>query len=183
MDFVVEISTFQKKFEITFGGVGWMKTVAWDPGGAWGPLWTNYDGLGTFWKKKKLTFFAFFFKHFWSNFSLILKVFSHEEVEKWNFFKTKPCIANPYDRKLDMVPYFAPLVTFDLKMKIEKQVRFSLGHQNVFFELVWKRMPKTHFELQTSNFEKNYWSCSGGVWWSKNVSLDPGGALEPIRTI
>ena len=68
-------------------------------------------------------------------------------------------------------------------MKIEKQVRFSLGHQNVFFELVWKRMPKTHFELQTSNFEKNYWSCSGGAWWSKNVSLDPGGALEPIWTI
>ena len=34
MDFVVEISTFQKKIEITFGGVGWSKTVAWDPGGA-----------------------------------------------------------------------------------------------------------------------------------------------------
>ena len=73
-----------------------------------------------------------------------------------NFFKTKPCIANPYDRKLYMVSYFAPLATFDLKMKIERQVRFSLSHQNVFLELVWKRMPKTHFELQTSNFEKNY---------------------------
>ena len=72
------------------------------------------------------------------------------------FFKTKPCIANPYDRNLDMVPYFAPLATFDLKMKIERQVRFTLGHQNVFLELVWKRKPKTHFELQTSNFEKIY---------------------------
>ena len=40
------------------------------------------------------------------------------------FFKSKLCIANPYDRKLDMVPYFAPLATFDLKMKIERQVRF-----------------------------------------------------------
>ena len=40
------------------------------------------------------------------------------------FFKTKPCIANPYDRKLDRVPYFAPLAKFDLKMKIERQVRF-----------------------------------------------------------
>ena len=39
-------------------------------------------------------------------------------------------------------------------MKIERQVRFTLGHQNVFLELVWKRKPKTHFELQTSNFEK-----------------------------
>ena len=54
--------TFQKwilwsKFRLfkknlnTFDGVGWSKTVAWDPGGAWGPLWTNYDGLETFWKK------------------------------------------------------------------------------------------------------------------------------------
>ena len=114
-----------------------------------------------------LTFFCIFFKHFWSNFSLILKVFSHEEVEKWIFFKTKPCIANLYDRKLDMVPYFAPLAKFDLKMKIERQVRFTLGHQNVFLELVCKRKPKTHFELQTSNFEKIYWSCSGSVWLSK----------------
>ena len=79
-----------------------------------------------------------------------------------------------------MVPYFAPLATFDLKMKIERQVRFALGHQNVFLELVWKRKPKTHFELQTSNFEKIYWSCSGGVWLSKNVSFDPGGALGLI---
>ena len=154
------------------------------PGGCLGTTLDHLQWIGDILEEKNfLTFFCIFFKHFWSNFSLILKVFSHEEVEKWNFFKTKPCIANPYDRKLDMVPYFAPLVTFDLKMKIEKQVRFSLGHQNVFFELVWKRMPKTHFELQTSNFEKNYWSCSGGVWWSKNVSLDPGGALEPIWTI
>ena len=53
MDFVVEISNFQKKFQINFGGVGWSKAVAWDPGGAWGPLWINYNGLGTFWKKKK----------------------------------------------------------------------------------------------------------------------------------
>ena len=52
-----------------------------------------------------------------------------------NFFKTKPCIANPYDRKLDMVPYFAPLVTFDLKMKIEKQVRFFVELPNAFFKL------------------------------------------------
>ena len=53
------------------------------------------------------------------------------------FFKTKPCIiANPYKRKLDMVPYFAPLVTFDLKMKIEKQVRFFVKLPNAFFKLV-----------------------------------------------
>ena len=47
-----KISTFQKTFEITFGGVGWSKTVVWDLGGAWGPLYTSYDGLGRFWKKK-----------------------------------------------------------------------------------------------------------------------------------
>ena len=82
-----------------------------------------------------------------------------------------------------MVPYFAPLVTFDLKMKIEKQVRFSLGHQNVFFELVWKRMPKTHFELQTSNFEKIIEVVLGAFGGQKTFFLDPGGALEPIRTI
>jgi len=53
MDFEAEISTFQQKeIEITFGGVGWSKTVAWDPWGAWGQLWTIYNGLGTFWKKK-----------------------------------------------------------------------------------------------------------------------------------
>ena len=52
MDFVVEISTFQKNLKISFVGVAWSKTVAWDLGGAWGPLWTNYDGLGTFWKEK-----------------------------------------------------------------------------------------------------------------------------------
>ena len=28
------------------------------------------------------------------------------------FFKREPCIANPYDRKLDMDPYFTPLVTY-----------------------------------------------------------------------
>ena len=51
-------------------------------------------------------------------------------------FKTKPCIANPYDRKLDLVPYFAPLATFDLKMKIAKQVRFFVNLPNAFFKLV-----------------------------------------------
>ena len=67
---------------------------------------------------------------------MFLKVFSHEEVEKLNFFKSKPCIANPYDRKLDIVPYFTTLVTFDLKMKIEKQVRFFVNLPNAFFKLV-----------------------------------------------
>ena len=53
-----------------------------------------------------------------------------------NFFKTKPCIANPYDRKLDMVPYFASLVTLNLKSKIEKQVSFFVDLPNAFFKLV-----------------------------------------------
>ena len=73
-----------------------------------------------------------------------------------NFFKTKPCIANPYDRKLDMVLYSVPLATFDLKMKIEKQVRFFVKLPNAFLELVWEKKTKTHFELQLSNFEKIY---------------------------
>ena len=67
---------------------------------------------------------------------MFLKVFSHEEVEKWIFFKIKPYIANPSYRKLGMVPYFTPLVTFDLKMKIEKQVRFFVELPNAFFKLV-----------------------------------------------
>ena len=41
MDFVVKISTFQKKFEIYSKSVGWSKTIAWGLRGAWGPLWTN----------------------------------------------------------------------------------------------------------------------------------------------
>ena len=51
---------------------------------------------------------------------MFLKVCSYEEVKKSFFFKTKPYIANPYDRKLDMVLYFALLVTFGVKIKIEK---------------------------------------------------------------
>ena len=78
---MVEISTFQKKFEITFGGVGWSKTVAWDPrvlGDHSVPLRLIGDVL----EEKKIDFFCIFFKHFESNFSLILKVFTHEEIEK-----------------------------------------------------------------------------------------------------
>ena len=44
----------KKFFKNTFGDVGWSKTVAWDPRGAWEPLWTIYNGLGTFWKKKNV---------------------------------------------------------------------------------------------------------------------------------
>ena len=67
---------------------------------------------------------------------MFLKVCSYEEVKKSIFFKTKPHIANPSDRKLDLVPYFAPLVTFGIKIKIEKQVRFSVDLPNAFFKLV-----------------------------------------------
>ena len=55
-------------------------------------------------------------------------------VKKSIFFKTKPSIKNLFDRKLDMVPNFAPLSAFDLKTKIERQVRFSVALPNAFFQ-------------------------------------------------
>ena len=56
--------------------------------------------------------------------SMILKVFSCEDFQKSIFFKCKPSIANLSNRKLDIIPYFAPLATLDVKIKIETQVRF-----------------------------------------------------------
>ena len=99
------------------------------------------------------------------------------------FFKSKPCIANPYDRKLDMVPYFAPLVTFDLKSKIEKQVRFFVDPPNAFFRLV--RQPtfqKMDFVIEISTSQIILEICSGDVGWSKTIAWDPGGALGPLWT-
>ena len=43
-------------------------------------------------------------------------------------------MKNLSDRKLDMVPNFAPLSGLNLKMKIEKQVRFSIALQYAFFQ-------------------------------------------------
>ena len=94
---------------------------------------------------------------------MFLKVCSYEEVKKSIFFKTKPYIANPYDRKLDMVPYFAPLVTFGAKIKIEKQVRFSVDLPNVFFKLV--RHPTFKKWIFWSKFRllKFFWKFFLGV--------------------
>ena len=83
---------------------------------------------------------------------MILKVCSYEEVKKSIFFKTKPYIANPYDRKLDVVPYFAPLVTVGVKIQIEKQVRFSVDLPNVFFKLVREPNLKNGFSGQNFDF-------------------------------
>ena len=69
---------------------------------------------------------------------------------KINFFKTKPCIADPYDRKLDLVPYFAPLVAFDVETKIEKQFNFSMGRPNAFFKLGMQ--PKSKKMILKSKF-------------------------------
>ena len=62
----------------------------------------------------------------------ILTVFSREfraqprhEYVSWRN-KTNPSIKNLSNTKLDMVP--------NLKMKIEKQVRFSVALQNAFFQ-------------------------------------------------
>ena len=76
---------------------------------------------------------------------MILKFFSCRGIKKSIFFKTKPSIKNLSDRKLDMVPNFAPLSAFDLKMKIERQVQFSIALSNVFFKLVKQPKAKNAF--------------------------------------
>ena len=68
-------------------------------------------------------------------------LFSCRGVKKSTFFKSKPSIKNLSDRKSDIVPNFAPLSALNLKMKIEKQVRFSVALPNIFFKLA--KQPKT----------------------------------------
>ena len=63
---------------------------------------------------------------------MFLELCSHRGLKKSIFFKTKHCIANPYNKKLDLVSYFAPLVAFDVEMKIEKEDSFSMGRPNAF---------------------------------------------------
>ena len=92
-------------------------------------------------------------------------------------------MKNPLDKKLDMVPYFAPLVTLDLKSKIEKQVSFFVDLPNAFFKLV--RQPTFQKWILWSKFrlfKKNFEICFGGVGWSKTIVWDPGGALGPLWT-
>ena len=54
-----------------------------------------------------------------------------------------------------MVPNFAPLSAFDLKMKIERQVRFSIALPNVFFKLVKQPIAKNAFWSKNFDFSKN----------------------------
>ena len=67
MDFVVEISTFQKNFEICSVGVEWSKTILWDPGGCFG---TAVDQLG--WIRNILEEKNFLMSEtsFWANFCI-----------------------------------------------------------------------------------------------------------------
>ena len=100
-------------------------------------------------------------------------------MKKWNFFKSKPCIANPYDRKLHMVPYFAPLVTLDPKSKIEKQVSFFVDLPNTFFKLV--RQPTFQKWILWSKFRlfKKIWNL---FWWCRMVENDCLGPGECFGT-
>ena len=93
-----------------------------------------------------------------------------------NFFKNKPCIANPYDRKLDMVPYFAPLVTLDPKSKIEKQVSLFVDLPNAFFKLV--RQPT--FQKEISTFQKNLKGHDPNPWFS-GITFFSGLALWSLQ--
>ena len=108
---------------------------------------------------------------------MFLKDCSHEGVKKWNFFKSKPCIANPYDRKLDMVPYFTPLVMLDPKSKIEKQVSFFVDLPNAFFKLV--RQPTFQKWILWSNFRlfKKIWNLFWRCRMVENDCLGPGGCF------
>jgi len=45
MDFVVEISTFEKFWGICSGHVGVSKNILWGQGSGLGPLWTIYNAL------------------------------------------------------------------------------------------------------------------------------------------
>ena len=122
--FEVEISTFEKSSEIRSGGARWLKTIPWGPGMVWnhsGPSRMHYK---SFHRKKFFDFFSIFFKHFSKDFCLFLKDLSCTSRKKSIFFKNKPCMKNPLVEKLDMVPYFTPLASLEVKSKFERQVRF-----------------------------------------------------------
>ena len=52
----------------------------------------------------------------------IFELFSKVEISisKSSFFKSKPCMKNLLVEKLDMVPYFTPLASLEIKSKNEK---------------------------------------------------------------
>ena len=143
---------------------------------------TTLDHLGwirSILEEKK---FFDFLNIFWSIFKAILAwfcTFSHVGRSKNQFFfKTKSSMKNLSDRKLDMVPNFAPLSAFDLKMKIERQVRFSVALPNAFFtaceaanskkciwELKFRLFKKfTKFFLGGSDGRKTSTGVRGVLW-------------------
>ena len=156
--------------------------------GVRGCFGTTLDHLG--WirsileEKKFFWLFEHFLEHFSSNFSLILKFFLCRRVKKSIFFKTKPSIKNLSDRKLDMVPNFAPRSALDLKMKIERQVRFSVALPNAFFqaceaakskkcilELKFRLFKKfTKFFLGSSDSRKTSPGVRGVLWNHSGLS-------------
>ena len=72
-----------------------------------------------------------------------------------------------------MIPYLTPLVTFDLKTKIEKQVRFFVDLPNAFFKLVRQLIFQNGFCGRNFNFSKTFEISSAGVGWSKTIAFDP----------
>ena len=77
---------------------------------------TTLDHLGcitSHFTEKNLTFFRFFFKHFSKDFCLFLKDLSCTSRKKSILNKNKPLMKNPLVEKLDMVPYFTHLATFE----------------------------------------------------------------------
>eukprot|EP00493_Phyllostaurus_siculus_P022797 UN23131 len=80
-------------------------------------------------------------------------------------------MKNPLDTKLDMVPYFAPLVTLDLKSNIEKKVSFFVDLPNTFFKLV--RQPTQKWILW-SDFRLFKKFLKFVLGWSKMIAWDQG---------